>query len=128
MTGKPLRLAACMVSAAVTLTALTACGRDLGDLTEPAAQSETERETIIVTVNEEQYSLLLQLYPELASTTAATANQTVAQNTVPASQNTAEPSATVPAATNGGSQNGSESTATPLTYSKEELEALLSRM
>lgn len=121
MTGKPLRLAACLACGAVTLTALTACGRDLGDLTEPAPQSETDRETIIVTMDAEQYSLLMQYYPELATSAAGGTDQTTPQNTAPVSQNQPESSATVPAATNGGSQNGTASTATPLTYSKEEL-------
>lgn len=118
-----LRPAAAVLSVLSVLTVFSACGRDLGDLTEPDEQNaqmqdETvsgDRPTIIVTLDGEQYSIL-QAVPGLLETTQ-NASPTV-PNSSAAAQNAA-PSATAPAA----SQAGGNTAASPLSYSKDELVA-----
>ena len=118
------RPAALLLTVLTALTATTACGRDLGDLTEPDAQNAPQEETadgarptIIVTLDDEQFSILQAVDPGLLPTTVTPTGvtPTVPSASVPAAS--AAPSASVPAAT----QPGAQAAANPLSYSKEEL-------
>lgn len=129
MTSHFFKWTAALLSVLLAVGALSGCGRDLGDLTEPAPDaSDTSQETVIVTMDAEMFSSLFGDFPIGSVETvvnngqpSVTQQPTVPAGSVPPASDGTTAASPAPGGTTSNATTAAQNAASPLNYSQEEL-------